>query len=409
MGIFSKKDEGDASTDEGKATDEGGSTGSADGSKQSDDTAAIPANARHSEGEDRPAERDEHSTDDRDDDAMISGGPVTKRGTFYTVKKTVQEFLDDECTDLAAALTYYSVLAIFPALLAMVSMLGVVGEAESSVRQALNILEPLVSASTLDTVEPTLRGLAENKGASLTLLLGLLGALWSASAYVGAFGRAMNRILEVEEGRPFWKLRPMNLLVTLVTLLLCCLGLLIMVVSGPVAKSIGGELGLADQSVRIWEIAKWPVLALIVVMAVGVLYRYTPNVKNKFRVMTIGAFVAIVVWLLASAGFAFYVGNFGNYNKTYGAVAGVVVGLLWLWLTNLALLFGAELDSEIKRTRQLHDGLPAEAQLQLETRDDKGVAKKQKRIDKDVEAGRVVRQSHRGLGEHGDRPFAGKR
>lgn len=343
------------------------------------------------------------------DDDMITGGPVKRRGKFYVVKKTVREFIDDDCTDLAAALTYYSVLAIFPALLALVSMLGVVGEAETSVDKLLEILRPLVSAATLDSVQPTLEELAVNKGASLTLLAGLLGALWSASAYVAAFGRAMNRILEVEEGRPFWKLRPVNLLVTLATLLLCGSGLLILVVSGPVAKSIGGTLGLADQTVQIWEIAKWPVLAVIVVMAVAILYRFSPNAKLRFRILTVGAFVAIVVWILASVGFAFYVGNFGNYNKTYGAVAGVVVGLLWLWLTNLALLFGAELDSEITRARQLHDGIPAEDELQLEPRDDRGIRKAQARREKDIAEGRAVRESHVGPGHHGDRPFSGRR
>ncbi|RYE80463.1 MAG: YihY/virulence factor BrkB family protein, partial [Myxococcales bacterium] len=272
----------------------------------------------------------------------------------------------------------------------------------------LEIARPLVDAATLDELEPTLMGLAQNQGASVTLLIGVLGALWSASAYVGAFGRAMNKILEVEEGRPFWKLRPTNLFVTLVTILLCMAGLLILVVSGPVAESIGSSIGLEDTSVRVWEIAKWPVLALIVVVAVATLYRFTPNVKLKFRVLTTGAFVAIVVWLLASVGFAFYVGNFGNYNKTYGAVAGVVVGLLWLWITNLALLFGAELDSEIKRARQLHDGLPAEDNLQVEMRDDKGVKKAHARRQKDILEGKAVRDSHLGPGEHGDRPFQAK-
>lgn len=347
--------------------------------------------------------------DEYGDDDMVRGGPIKRRGKFYVFRKTIREFIDDECTDVAAALTYYSVLAIFPAMLAMVSLLGVVGEAESSVSKMLEILRPLVSAATLDSVEPTLRGLTENRGAGLTLIAGLLGALWSASAYVGAFGRAMNKILEVEEGRPFWKLRPMNLMVTLTTLLLCVAGLLILVISGPLAESIGGTLGLADQSVQIWEIAKWPVLGIIVVMAVGILYRFTPNVRMKFRVLTTGAFVAILVWLAASVGFAFYVGNFGNYNATYGAVAGVVVGLLWLWLTNLALLFGAELDSEIKRARQLHDGLPAEDNLQFEMRDDKGVKKAHQRRQKDILAGRAVRESHVGAGHHGDRPFGGRR
>lgn len=409
MGIFSRKpkDNGGSADEEVAVLDENDRTTSQhEASELSEKHVSHPTNDPT-----RDPETGELviGADLDDEDHMVRGGPVQRRGRFYVLKKTVREFIDDGCTDVAAALTYYSVLAIFPALLAMVSMLGVVGEAESSVSKMLEILRPLVSAATLDDVEPTLRGLAENRGAGLTLIAGLLGALWSASAYVGAFGRAMNKILEVEEGRPIWKLRPTNLLVTLTTLLLCVAGLLILVISGPLAESIGGTLGLADQSVQIWEIAKWPVLGLIVVMAVAVLYRYTPNVRLKFRVLTTGAFVAILVWLLASVGFAFYVGNFGNYNATYGAVAGVVVGLLWLWLTNLALLFGAQLDSEIKRARQLHDGLPAEDNLQVEMRDDKGVKKAHERRQKDLLAGRAVRESHVGPGEHGDRPFQGRR
>lgn len=394
MGIFSKS-KADDGADEVVGTPPGTETESRYGTD--------------APGEAKPHDRVIGADELDDEDMIVRGGPVKRRGRFYVLRKTFREFIDDDCTDIAAALTYYGVLAVFPALLAMVSVLGVLGEAESSINKLLEIATPLVDAATLDELEPTLRELAENKGASVTLLIGLLGALWSASAYVGAFGRAMNRILEVEEGRPFWKLRPTNLLVTLVTILLCAAGLLIMVVSGPVAESIGGTIGLEDTSVRIWEIAKWPVLAIIVVMAVGVLYRFTPNVKMKFRVLTTGSFVAILVWLLASVGFAFYVGNFGNYNRTYGAVAGVVVGLLWLWITNLALLFGAELDSEIKRARQLHDGLPAEDNLQLEMRDDRGVKKAEARREKDIAAGRAVRESHVGPGEHGDRPFQGRR
>lgn len=419
MGIFGKSKDRDPGHDTGDISHEEGGVVSTDendritsGHVESDVPrrhTSHPTNdpTRDPETGERVIGVDGENTEAEDD--MIRGGPVQRRGKFYIVKKTVREFIDDGCTDVAAALTYYAVLAIFPALLALVSILGVLGEAQTSVDKLLEVLRPLVSAATLDSVEPTLKGLAENKGASLTLIAGLLGALWSASAYIGAFGRAMNKILEVEEGRPFWKLRPMNLVVTLGTLLLCAAGLLILVISGPVAESIGSTLGFQDQSVQIWEIAKWPVLGIIVVIAVAVLYRYTPNVRMKFRVLTTGAFVAIVVWILASVGFAFYVGNFGNYNKTYGAVAGVVVGLLWLWLTNLALLFGAELDSEIKRARQLHDGIPAEDNLQFEMRDDKGVKKAHARRQKDILAGQAVRESHVGAGDLGDRPFRGRR
>ena len=182
-------------------------------------------------------------------------------------------------------------------------------------------------------------------------------ALWSASGYVGAFGRAMNRIYEIEEGRPFWKLRPVMLLLTLVAVLLAAVALLLLIVSGPVAESIGNVIGLGDAALTVWTIAKWPVLALIVVLVVGLLYYTTPNVQQpKFRWISVGAAVAILIWVLASVGFSFYVANFSSYNKTYGSLAGVIVALLFLWITNLALLFGGELDAELERGRRAAGG-----------------------------------------------------
>lgn len=335
-----------------------------------------------------------------------SSAPLRSRSSFYVARKSVREFIDDGCPDLAAALTFYSVLAIFPALIALVSVLGVIGQAESAITHVLDVLRPLVSDKTLADVEPSLRSVASSKGAGLGLVLGLLGALWSASAYVGAFGRAMNRILEVEEGRPFWKLRPSNILVTLASVVLMAVALVILVVSGPVARSVGDVLGVGDQALTVWNYAKWPVLALVVIVVVAMLYHFTPNVKfPKFRILTVGAFVAIVVWLVASVGFAFYVANFGSYNKTYGAVAGVVIALVWIWLTNLALLFGAEIDAESERARQLHRGRPSEEQLLLPLRDDRTIAKTEKRRAKDAEAGRAVRESRLRSGSPDDVPF----
>ena len=205
-------------------------------------------------------------------------------------------------------------------------------------------------------------------------MLGILGALWSASGYVGAFGRAMNAVYEIDEGRPFWKLRPVMLLVTLVAILLVAVVLVMLIVSGPLASSIGSVIGLSTQAVTVWNIVKWPIIVLFVVLIVAILYYATPNVKQpKFRWLSVGAVVAIVVWILASVAFAFYVATFGSYDKTYGSLAGAVVGLLWLWITNLALLFGAELDSELERGRQLQAGIAAEEELQLPARDTRGI------------------------------------
>jgi membrane protein len=346
----------------------------------------------------------DYEVDEREEPEDYTAGP--RRSAFFVARRTVREFLDDQGTDLAAALTYYSVLAIFPGLIALLSLVGVFGQASRSVDKILEILAPLVSADTLDRVRPVLTDLASTQGAGLALVIGLLGALWSASGYVGAFSRAMNRIYEVEEGRPFWRMRPMQLVVTVVTVLLCALSLVILIVSGPVAESVGKTVGLGNDLVLAWGYAKWPVLALVVMVIVGLLYYATPNVDlTKFRVISVGAFVAILVWLVASVGFAFYVANFSSYNKTYGSIAGVVVALLWLWITNVALLFGAELDAELERGRQLQIGLAAEETLQLPVRDSRGIEKAAARRHKDVETQRDIRLAAAGPGDPADRPF----
>ncbi|MGN6128967.1 MAG: YihY/virulence factor BrkB family protein, partial [Nocardioidaceae bacterium] len=235
--------------------------------------------------------------------------------------------------------------------------------------------------------------LATSQGAGLGLVLGLLGALWSASGYVGAFGRAMNRIYEIREGRPVWKLRPLMLLVTLAAVVLAVVILLILVVSVPLAQTIGNTIGLGGTAVTIWQYAKWPVMLVAVMVVVAILYWATPNVKQpKFRWISVGAAVAIVVWIVASIAFAFYVANFGSYNKTYGSLAGVIVFLLWLWLTNVALLFGAELDAEIERGRELQGGLPAEESVQLPPRDDRNIKKFEEKEAEDLERARAIRK-----------------
>lgn len=328
-----------------------------------------------------------------DERAPASPTDLTRRSWLYVLRKTVREFGDDHCTDLAAALTYYSVLSLFPAAIAVISLLGVVGQGKNSVDKVIEVLKPLVSPSTLDTVRPALEHVATSPGAGVGLVVGVLGALWSASGYVGAFGRAMNTVYEIEEGRPFWKLRPLTLVVTLVALLLVSCVLVMLVVSGPLADSIGSVIGLGSQAVTAWNIAKWPVLVVFVVLIVAILYYATPNVKQpRFRWLSVGAVVAIVVWVAASAAFGAYVSTFGSYNKTYGSLAGAVVGLLWLWITNLALLFGAELDSELERGRELQAGIPAEAGLQLPARDLRGVRKARRKEAKDIARGRAIRE-----------------
>lgn len=333
------------------------------------------------------------------DETEVREGPdgpteLTTKSWKYVLGRTFREFSRDSCTDLAAALTYYAVLAIFPAAIALVSILGLVGDSRSMVDSLLDIVRDVGPASAADNIEPTLRRLTETSGAGIALAVGLLGALWSASGYVGAFGRATNRIYERPEGRPFWMLRPIMLAVTLVAVLLVAIAVLILVVSGPVARSVGDVLGLGDAAVTVWNIAKWPVLAAVVVTVVALLYAATPNVRQtKFRWLSVGACVAIVVWVVASVGFAFYVTNFSSYNRTYGSLAAVIVFLLWLWITNLALLFGAELDAELERARELQGGLRAEEEVQLDAWDTRASDKAEAKLADDVRAGRRLRRS----------------
>jgi membrane protein len=335
-------------------------------------------------------------------DAKAEGGSqpdsptdITKPSWKYVLGKTLREFSDDQCTDLAAALTYYAVLALFPAAIALLSLVGIFGQGTKTVDTLLGILSNVGASSVATTLKPTLIALSKNSGAGFALILGLLAALWSASGYVGSFGRAMNRIYEIREGRPFWKLRPVMLLVTFIAVVLCAVVALALILTGPAAQAVGNAIGLGSTVVLIWNIAKWPVILVIVVVIVAILYYATPNVKQpKFQWISVGAVVAIVVWILASIGFGFYVANFSSYNKTYGSLAGVIVFLLWLWITNLALLFGAELDAELERGRQLQAGMPAEETIQLPPRDTRNIKKAEKKEAKDVERGRELRESH---------------
>lgn len=342
-------------------------------------------------GQGRPAD----VPDPDDDRKPDSPTDLHKRSWIYVVRKTVREFSKDQCTDLAAALTYYAVLALFPALVALISLLGVFGQGQSTVDALLEIVDQIGPASAVDSLEPTIERLTSAQGAGLALIVGLLGALWSASGYVGAFGRAMNRVYEVGEGRPIWKLRPLQLALTLFFVVLVALAAASLVVTGPVAEAVGEQIGLGSTAILIWDIAKWPVLLAVVVLIVAVLYYATPNVKQpKFRWISIGAVFAIVVWIIASAGFGLYVAMFSSYDKTYGSLAGIIVFLLWLWITNLALLFGAELDAELERGRQLQAGIAAEETIQLPARDERNIEKAQQKHDDDVAAGREIREAN---------------
>lgn len=318
---------------------------------------------------------------------------LERQSWFYVGRRTVREFSSDDCTDLAAALTYYAVLALFPAAIALTSVLGLVGQGPRVVEEVLAIAEDLGAGSIAETVRPTLEQISSSQAAGLAFVLGLAGALWSASGYVGAFGRAMNRIYEVGEGRPVWKLRPAMLVLTVVLVVLAAAVLLALVLTGDVAVVVGDALGLGESVVLVWQVAKWPALLAVVVLIVALLYYATPNVRQpRFRWVSVGAALAIVVWIVLSAAFGFYVANFSSYDKTYGTLGGVIAFLLWLWLTNLALLFGAELDSELERGRELQSGIAAEETLQLPPRDTRKLEKAARKEADDIRRGQALRR-----------------
>lgn len=329
---------------------------------------------------------------------------LTKPTWRFIVRKTLREFSDDQCTDLAAALTYYAVLALFPALLALVSLLGLFGQAGKT-DQLIDVLSEMGAGSIADTIKGPLEQLTASSSAGLALIIGVAGALWSASGYVGAFGRAMNRIYEIDEGRPFWKLRPLMIVITLAAVILAGLVAIGLVVSGPVARAVGDAIGLGETAVTVWGIVKWPVLLALAAVVVAILYYATPNVKQpKFKWISIGAVVAIITWVIASALFGLYVSHFANYNKTYGSLAGVIIFLLWLWITNLALLFGAELNAETERGRQLQAGIPAEQELQLPARDTRVIDKNDAKDARDAKQAEQLRRTHGDTTTAGQQP-----
>jgi membrane protein len=298
-------------------------------------------------------------------------GADDRPSAFATVKRTVMEFREDNMSDWAAALTYYGLLSLFPALIALVSIVGLVGDPVSTTRTITEIVTKLGPSSAADTFAGPIKSITSHRSAAgILLVVGLATALWSASGYIGAFMRAANVIYETPEGRPFWKLRPLQILVTLVMLLLLAAVALALVLTGPVVDAVAGPLGVGSTAVSIWNIAKWPVLLAVVVTMFAVLFYAAPNVKLAgFRWVTPGALFAIVLWLIASAAFAFYVANFGSYDKTYGTLGGVVCLLVWFWITNVALLLGMELNSERERARELEAGVRgADRELQLDAR-----------------------------------------
>jgi membrane protein len=292
------------------------------------------------------------------------------RHWWPVLKRTVGEFKEDNLTDWAAALTYYAVLAIFPALIVLVSILGLVGE--SATQPLIDNLGTVAPGPAKEIFTSAIENLQGDQGAAGVLfVVGLLAALWSASGYVAAFMRASNAIYDMEEGRPVWKTLPVRVGLTVVLLVLLAVSTIAVVLTGALAEKVGDLAGLGSTAVTVWNIAKWPVLLLVVSFMFALLYWAAPNVKHPgFRWISPGGVLAVIGWLIASGAFALYVSNFGSYNKTYGALGGVVVFLVWLWISNIVILLGAEFNAELERERALEDGMrPEDKEPFVEPRD----------------------------------------
>jgi membrane protein len=294
---------------------------------------------------------------------------LDRRSWWGVLKRTVSQFRANNLTDWAAALTYYGVLSIFPALIVLVSIVGLAGD--SATQSLLDNINALGPGPAQDIVTGAIKQISTSPGAAgVAFAVGLVAALWSASGYIGAFSRAANVIYEVPEGRPFWKLRPLQVAMTLALLVLVSVSAIAVVISGPLAERVGQVFGLGGTAVTVWNIAKWPAIVVIVMGMLALLYYVAPNVRHPgFRWITPGGVLAVVLWIAASAGFAVYVANFSSYNKTYGSLAGVVVFLVWLWISNIAVLLGVEFNAEMERGRELEAGVEPDETLTLEPRD----------------------------------------
>ncbi len=316
------------------------------------------------------------ASETRTEDVSRSGEAVSedptqlsRRSWWAVLKRTIREFQDNNLTDWAAALTYYGVLAIFPALLAVVSVLGVIGH--SATQPLIDNLDKVAPGPAEDILKSAIQNLQSSQaGSGIVFIIGLGGALWSASGYVGAFMRASNAIYGIGEGRPVWKTLSTRVVITVVLLaMLILVGVGVTVTAG-LATQVGKVFGIGSTAVTVWDVVKWPVIVVVVMLMFAILYWAAPNVKQpKFIWVSAGSVVGVLLWLIASAIFALYVGNFSSYNKTYGALGGVIVFLVWLWVSNIAILLGAEFNAEIERGRQMQAGRAEDNEPFVEPRD----------------------------------------
>jgi len=332
-------------------------------------------------GTDAPDTGDTHSDGER------------REATALIVRRVARGFFRTYSPDAAAGLTFYALLAMFPALIAAFAVIGVFGEKRGAAKAVLDVLSAVAPADIVRALRRPLEEVAWTAGAGWLLVLALVFALWSVARYVTALGRAMNRIYGVPEGRMFWKAKPTHLLVTLAVFVLVMIACGLAALSWPLAQSLGSVLGAGEVALTVWRIARWPAVVLVVCLIVAILYYFAPNIAHpRFRLMSVGALVAIGAFAVASLGFGFYVSNLADYDRLYGSFAGIVIFLLWLWIGNIALLVGALFDAELERVRELRRGVPAERELQVPLRD---TARLEKTAENDLADERLARRLRR--------------
>lgn len=316
--------------------------------------------------------------------------------TRFVLRKVARGFFRTRSSDAAAGLTFYALLALVPTVIAAFSLIALLGERRTAIRAVLDVAQDVLPPDVVTAVEQPIEQLAEAAGLGWYLVLALVIALWSTARYVTALGRAINRIYEVPEGRVVWKAKPADLLVTLLVFVLVAFAAVVAAASWPLVQAVGRVAGAGEVGLLVWRIARWPVLVLVVVVVVALLYYFAPNVAHpRFRLISVGAAVAILLFAAASVGFGFYVRNLADYHRLYGSFAGVVIFLLWLWIGNMALLVGALLDAELERIRELREGIPAERRLRVPVRDTERVGRNARNDDEDVRAAHRFRRRRR--------------